>query len=288
MGMQPSSDSRAWKEIEVMKKMIVIFMFIITASGGAISQTGITPAGEKEAIVKTALDYGDGFYSGAPERMERAIPPDLNKVWVRVIPPPRQAANPAVTTSVMVPEGNGAPVITDGIFSPGEWDDALPIALNESITLYLKDYRGVVFIGVRGRDVSGIGPSDLFLTVPGAPIQKLHVSAQLSENVVPATGAEPPVRFGLTTGWYANELRRDMAASARLEKEGKSPIDIIRAASYPSDGIEFAIRRSKFPGRRWLMRLFASAIVEGKPGMLAYPTAAAERTTEGWLELHFK
>jgi hypothetical protein len=26
---------------------------------------------------------------------------------------------------VAVPEGDGAPVLTDGIFSPGEWDDAL-------------------------------------------------------------------------------------------------------------------------------------------------------------------
>jgi len=201
---------------------------------------------------------------------------------------PPQAARPAVTSPVTVPEGNGAPVITDGIFSPGEWDDALRIALSETVTLYLKDYRGVVFIGVRGQGAAGIGPSDLFLAAPGGPIQKLHVSAQLSENVVPATGAEPPSRPGFTTDWYANELRRDMVESARLEKEGKSPIDVIRATSYPSDGIEFAIRRSKFPGQRWLMRLFASALVGGKPGMLTYPTAAAERTTEGWLELRFK
>ena len=30
---------------------------------------------------------------------------------------------------VAVPEGNGVPVITDGIFSPGEWDDAHRLAL---------------------------------------------------------------------------------------------------------------------------------------------------------------
>lgn len=202
--------------------------------------------------------------------------------------PPRQVAKPAVTGAVAVPVGNGAPVITDGIFSPGEWDDALRMELNEAVTLHLKEYRGVVFIGVRGQGTAGIGPSNLFLAVPGGPIEKLHVSAQLSENVLPATGAEPSARFGLTTDWYANELRRDMVESARLEKEGKSPIDVIRATSYPSDGIEFAIRRSKFPGQRWLMRLLASAIIGDKPGMLAYPTAAAEKTTEGWLELRFK
>ena len=44
------------------------------------------PAAERAAIIKAALDYGDGFYSGAAERMERAIHPDLNKVVVRALP----------------------------------------------------------------------------------------------------------------------------------------------------------------------------------------------------------
>ena len=201
---------------------------------------------------------------------------------------PRRAAGPAGATPVTVPEGSCAPVITDGIFSPGEWEDALPVALNNSVTLYLKDCRGVAFIGVRGNSPAGIGPSELYLAVPGGEIHKLHVSAQLYEAVPTAAGPQPKPRFGLTPDWYANELRRDMEEAARLEKEGKGPIDIIRATSYPSDGIEFAIRRSKFPGQRWLMRLWASAFVEGKPGMLSYPPSAAERTTDGWLELRFK
>lgn len=79
-----------------------------------------------------------------------------------------------------------------------------------------------------------------------------------------------------------------MAEAERMAKEGKSPFEIIRATSYPSDGIEFAIRRSKFPGERWVMRLWASAFIGDKPGMLTYPTAAAERTTEGWVELRLK
>ena len=47
------------------------------------------PAGvdaEKAAIVQAALDYGDGYYSGAPERMERAIHPDLNKMVAIPLP----------------------------------------------------------------------------------------------------------------------------------------------------------------------------------------------------------
>ncbi len=197
---------------------------------------------------------------------------------------PLPPATEAVTSPVTVPEGNGAPVITDGIFSPGEWEDARRITLAEMVTLYVKHYRGVVFVGLRGRDV---GPSDLFIALPGGPIQQFHVSAQLFESVIPATGEQPRPRFGLTTDWYANELRRDEEEAARLRQEHKDPMEIIRATSYPSDGIEFAIRRSKFPGRRWLMRLHATGFFGGKPGKLIYPAAAAEKTTTGWLELRF-
>ncbi len=194
---------------------------------------------------------------------------------------------PAPPPPVLVPEGDGSPVITDGIFSPGEWDDALRIPLGETVTLHLKEWRGVVFLGVRGQ--GGIGPSNLFLAAPGGPIHRLHVSAQLSEAVLTGSSPEPPPRFGFTTDWYANEQRRDMEEAARLEKEGKDPLTIIRATSYPSDGIEFAIRRSKLPSQRWLMRLVASAMLAGgRPGMLVHPPASAEKTTEGWLDLRLR
>jgi hypothetical protein len=194
---------------------------------------------------------------------------------------------PAATDPVTVPEGNGAPVITDGIFTPGEWDDGLEIALNKTVTLHFKQFRDVVFVGVRGQSPTAIGPSELLIAIPGGPVQKLHVSAQLYEIVMPASGPEPRPRFGLTTGWYANEFRRDMEEAGRLEKEGRSPIEIMLASGYPSEGIEFAIRRSKFAGQRWLVRLRASASTDGKPGAITYPPETLERTTDGWLDLRF-
>jgi hypothetical protein len=195
------------------------------------------------------------------------------------VPSPRPE-RPAPPAEIAVPEGQGAPVITDGLFSPGEWDDASRVALTASVHLRLKQYRGVVFIGLRGSGPPG--PSDLFLAVPGEPVHQLHVSTQLGEAVLPATGDAPPLRFGYTPDWYANEQRRDMREAERLEKEGKNPIEIMIATSYPSDGVEFAIRRSKLPGSRWLMRLAASVIDGDKPAWLVHPAATSERTTEGW------
>ena len=41
---------------------------------------------DSAAIIETALNYGDGFYSGDAVRMEKAIHPDLNKVCPVVLP----------------------------------------------------------------------------------------------------------------------------------------------------------------------------------------------------------
>ena len=78
-----------------------------------------------------------------------------------------------------------------------------------------------------------------------------------------------------------------MEEAERLKKEGKDPIQIMIATAYPADGIEFAIRRSKLPGPRWLMRLEASALEGGKPGMLVHPAGTTERATDGWQALRF-
>jgi len=69
-----------------MKKTLCVLMAAALCGAVLSAQTAAIPEAEKEAIVKTALDYGDGFYSGAAERMERAIHPDLNKIYVAVIP----------------------------------------------------------------------------------------------------------------------------------------------------------------------------------------------------------
>ena len=61
-------------------KLWIVMVAFIAAAIPAAAQTQAIPDAEKEAIIQTALDYGDGFYSGAAERMERALHVDLNKV----------------------------------------------------------------------------------------------------------------------------------------------------------------------------------------------------------------
>lgn len=40
-----------------------------------------------------------------------------------------------VIKSIKIPEGNGNPVLTDGLFSEGEWEDALEADIHENVTL---------------------------------------------------------------------------------------------------------------------------------------------------------
>ena len=197
-------------------------------------------------------------------------------------------AKPAPGSPIAVPEGNGAPVITDGAFSPGEWEAAQRIPVGNSVVLYLLQWRDVVYVGIRGESGGSIGPSEVSLAAPGGPILKLHVSSQLAEATLSPGGEFSPMRMGFSSGWYANEQRRDDALIARLQKEGRPPGEIMQAASYPSDGIELAVRRSKLAGDRWLLRLSVSAVDGSRPGMLTWPAGTEEKATAGWAELKLK
>jgi len=52
----------------------------------AIGSHGQSLDADKEAIKQTALDYIEGWYEGNPERMERALSPDLAKRIVMTNP----------------------------------------------------------------------------------------------------------------------------------------------------------------------------------------------------------
>ena len=62
-----------------MRKSILGLLFLFVLSVVSISaQTSVSDS-DNEAIKATALDYIEGWYEGNPERMERALHPDLAK-----------------------------------------------------------------------------------------------------------------------------------------------------------------------------------------------------------------
>ncbi len=71
---------------------------------------------EEDAIKKTALDYGQGWYEGSGERMERAVHPDLAKRVL--VPDPRSGKGKiehmsALTLVQMTRKGGGTKTPTD-------------------------------------------------------------------------------------------------------------------------------------------------------------------------------
>jgi hypothetical protein len=58
------------------RKLFILICLVLFTVGGAVAQA--TDA-DKAAITQTALDYIEGWYEGNPERMERALSPDLAK-----------------------------------------------------------------------------------------------------------------------------------------------------------------------------------------------------------------
>ena len=60
-----------------MKQIVVLIVFTVLFLAGSASAQ-VSDA-DKAAITQTALDYIEGWYEGNPDRMERALSPDLAK-----------------------------------------------------------------------------------------------------------------------------------------------------------------------------------------------------------------
>jgi len=191
--------------------------------------------------------------------------------------------------SVRVPEGNGKPILTDGIFTPGEWDDALKVPIRPNVELLLKKSAGFVFVGIRYTPFT-LSVVDLFISPDGKAIRHLHVSAQLGERLLNDTavpGKEPEFIWGDTTGWYANEIRWNERKVQAMIKEGKDSGQAQEAALYKYDGFEFQIRQSKFGPDEWLVRVETPLAPDWEKPVV-FPEGTDTASTKGWLKLVFK
>ncbi len=66
-----------------MKKAILFLAIALIGGASTINAQSTVSDADKTAITATALDYIEGWYEGNPERMERALHPDLAKRIVR-------------------------------------------------------------------------------------------------------------------------------------------------------------------------------------------------------------
>jgi hypothetical protein len=185
---------------------------------------------------------------------------------------------------LVLPEGDGRPVLLDGLFSTGEWEDATAVPVGDAFTLHFKHYRGFVFVGVEVHDLT-IPVVDLYVRSGDGPIRQLHASAQLGERELSAVVEDtPPFRWGLTRDWYANEVRMDRVSRDSLESAGVDPTEAILRTLVPYDGFEMQLRRSKVPGSQWRVRIEVHSGAEHEAPYV-YPAQTSLDDTEDWLVL---
>lgn len=179
------------------------------------------------------------------------------------------ATAPAAAQSrVRIPTAPAAPVLLDGQFSPGEWESTEAIPLGESIRMLAKQMAGDVFLGFHTATRLP-RPVDIYLQDETGEIHQLHASAQIGERRLPAAGwsdTVPEWRWGNHRDWMANEAKVD----SRQPRE--VPFSL---RAFPADGVEFQIRRARFPGSRWRMRVDVGAF-PGNQGEYRFPVGATD------------
>ena len=187
--------------------------------------------------------------------------------------------------SIRVPEGNGKPVLLDGIFAPGEWNDALKVSIHDRVDLFLKVNSGHLFLGLKFAAAAGV-ITDIWMTSDDKTVYQMHSSGQLGEGVLslPVADAVPGTMIdtiiGYTKDWDANEIKSDSKKKAEWQAAGR-PAEGYRKVLFPSDGKEYQIVLSKFGGRRLKMRLMSG----GPKGLIIFPEKSDLKSTENWLEL---
>jgi len=187
---------------------------------------------------------------------------------------------------IKVPEGNGNPVLIDGIFSPGEWEDARKIDISQNVCLYLKKYNGHVFFGVKVTPYKTF-VVDLFISPDSKSIHHLHTSAQISERLVSKDSGpweNPSFIWGYSVDWYANEIRWDAGKMQDLINKGKTKDEAQEISNFKYDGYEFQIKQSKFSSDKWLIRIEVPISPDfDKP--IIFPTDTKMTSTKGWIRL---
>lgn len=190
------------------------------------------------------------------------------------------------TESIRVPDGNGKPVLLDGLFSPGEWEDAEKIDVHPNVNLYLKKYGGHIFVGIKITPYK-TSVVDMFISPDGKNIYHLHASAQISERLVSENSGpwdNPSFIWGYSIDWYANEIRWDNGKMQELMKKGKSQNDAQEMSYFKYDGFEFQIKQSKFPSDHWFFRIEVPMAPDfDKP--VIFPSDTVLNSTKGWIRL---
>jgi len=188
---------------------------------------------------------------------------------------------------INVPEGNGKQVTSDGVFSKGEWDDALKYTIADNFDIYMKADSEILYIGLKSAEPISQFGCEIRITSDEKEVFLLHVSGALAEGVsdFPATA-----KFEVNNNifWEANYCKADPEKKAAWIEAGK-PIEKSDMMYERKDGIEFKIYRKKFTDSSlkftigWIQVDIKGNQIDKKT--YNYPTNATLENADNWVEL---
>ncbi len=133
--------------------------------------------------------------------------------------------------AIGLPAADTIRVVTDGVFSPGEWDGALVQRLSENVEFYLLADSENLYVGFKLlKDVEADLVSEVYLATSDKEFLNLHSSGALGEGV---NAFSPDLRIasfvlGRNTGWESNVTGKGVHCQGKEYKisRGLLPADV--------------------------------------------------------------
>lgn len=198
----------------------------------------------------------------------------------------KEIAYNAQSKSIIVPEGKSHQIVIDGIFSTGEWDDALKFPISEQFEIYLIVDSGILFIGLKSAKPLGMAVSEIYITSNDNEFYNLHSSLALAEGVIPF-GQSPKFTVNYYQDWEANFCKYNKVNYEKWVAEGK-PFDDLEKYNEifeKTDGREYRINLNKFTGTRLKMIAGLTYTQGAAKKNVRYPENASLENSDSWLEL---
>jgi hypothetical protein len=268
-----------------MKKVILISSLLLATALAANAQEifdSLRPAATTStSISETTVSLASDISNREDRPSRKGGPSDL---LAQSSPQVENGSANASTTKVLVPEGN--PIVVDGIFSKGEWDDAFKLPISEDYNLYLKVVSGSLCIGLKSPKPIGMLLTEIYITSNEKEFYNLHSSASLGEGVNPFPSDFKSLKFSVHNNkkWEANCDTFDKVEEEKWNAAGE-PNDPEKydKVFYKKDGKEFRIDLNKFSGAR----LKIAMVWRSAKGVAHFPDNLNIKSWDSWTELIF-
>lgn len=168
-------------------------------------------------------------------------------------------------------------ILIDGQIESAEWSGARATTIAGTLRLLLLETQGDVFLAV-ATGTRTPRPVDIYLQGEDGEIFQLHASAQIGERHLPRAGWSdtiPAWRWGNHVQWLANEAKLD------AQQPREAPFS---QRTFGADGVEFQLRRARFPGRTWRLRVDVG-VFPGNAGEYRFPAGASDDPAT-WAVVH--